>query len=79
MSNTCPSSRIDNLTVQVVDLEHQLTFQQRAFDQLNGVVLGQQTELERLRREVHSLQRLLQGIANRGAGEDLPQEKPPHY
>ncbi len=68
-----------DLTAQVVDLEHKLTFQQLAFDQLNGVVLAQQTEIESLRRELKSLQQSLQGFADRGAGEDLPHEKPPHY
>jgi len=79
MSNNPPPAQPHDLTAQVVELEHKLTFQQQAFDQLNGVVLEQQAELEQLRREMKSLQKLLQGFADRGAGEDLPHEKPPHY
>ncbi len=79
MNNNPPPADPNELTAQVLDLEHKLTFQQQAFDQLNGVVLEQQTELERLRREIQSLRQLLQGLTDRGAGEDLPHEKPPHY
>ena len=79
MTNTSPTDEPNDLTAQVVDLEQKLTFQQRAFDQLNGVVLEQQAELESLRREFRSLRQSLQGLTDRGAGEDLPHEKPPHY
>ena len=79
MSEPLPPAEPDNLTAQVAELELKLTFQQRAFDQLNGVVLEQQAELEHLRREVKSLRMLLQGLADRGSGEDIPHEKPPHY
>jgi len=80
MNNNNPSpEEPHDLPAQVVELEHKLTFQQLAFDQLNGVVLEQQAELERLRREVASLRQLLQGFAERGVGDDLPHEKPPHY
>ena len=76
MNSPSPS---DDLPAQLLELEQKLMFQQRSFDELNAVVLGQQTELEELRREVQSLRRLVQGIAERGGGEDLPHEKPPHY
>ena len=79
MSNTPPTNEPSDLSAQIVDLEQKLTFQQRSFDQLNGVVLEQQAELESLRREVQSLRQSLLGMADRGAGEDLPHEKPPHY
>jgi len=64
---------------QFIELEQKLTFQQRSFEELNSVVLQQQLELERLGREVQSLRQLLQGMAERGGGDDLPHEKPPHY
>ena len=79
MTNNPPTNESKDLSVQVVELEHKLTFQQLAFDQLNGVVLEQQAELESLRRELKSLRLSLNGLADRGAGEDLPHEKPPHY
>jgi len=79
MSNHSPPAEPNDLTAQVVDLEHKLTFQQQAYDQLNSVVLLQQDELKRLSREVHTLRQLLQGLTDRGVGDDLPHEKPPHY
>jgi len=79
MSNNPPPAKPNDLTTQVIDLEQKLTFQQQAFDQLNGVVLEQQAELERLRHELASLRQSLQGLTDRGVGGDLPHEKPPHY
>ena len=76
MNSPSPS---DDLPAQLLELEQKLMFQQRSFDELNAVVLGQQAELEQLHREVNSLRQLLQGIAERGGDEDLPHEKPPHY
>ena len=58
--------------------EEQLAFQQRQLDQLNAVILEQQTELERLRREVAGLAEVLRGVVE-SSGADLPHEKPPHY
>lgn len=79
MRNNPPAAEPNDLTAQVIELEHKLSFQQQAFDQLNGVVLEQQAELERLRRELASLRQSLQGLTDRGVGDDLPHEKPPHY
>ncbi len=59
-------------------LEEQLAFQQRQLDQLNAVILEQQTELERLRRELAGLTEMLRGVVE-SSGTDLPHEKPPHY
>ncbi len=67
------------LEAQMVEWEQKLMFQQRAYEQLNAVVLEQQAELAALRREVNSLRQALEGIRDSGLGEDLPHEKPPHY
>ena len=77
MSNTHES--LDELQARIVELQQQFTFQQQSYDQLNGVVLEQQTELESQRRELKSLRQLIQQLLNRGVGDDLPHEKPPHY
>jgi uncharacterized coiled-coil protein SlyX len=79
MSNDSLPAGASDLAARVVELEQRLTFQQAAYDQLNGVVLEQQAELQRLHRETKSLRDLLQGLLDRGLGEDLPHEKPPHY
>jgi uncharacterized coiled-coil protein SlyX len=63
----------------MVELQQKLTFQQKSFEELNSVVLEQQLELQQLSREIKSLRQTLQGLADRGMGDDLPQEKPPHY
>ncbi len=79
MSSDPKSDDSGGLAARVVDLEHKLAFQQRAFDELNAVVLEQQAEIENLRREQASLQQLLEELTNRDRNEDLPHEKPPHY
>jgi SlyX protein len=63
----------------VLGLEEKIMFQQRGLDELNEVVLRQQSELEQLRREVHSLRTLAERAIEQGGAEDLPHEKPPHY
>ena len=62
----------------IVALEEKLTFQQRQLDQFNAVVLEQQAEINRLRREVNTLTEVVRGSLELG-GHDLPHEKPPHY
>jgi len=62
----------------VIELEEKIMFQQRALDELNSVVLRQQTDLDRLGRELHALRTTVQQLIEHG-GEDLPHEKPPHY
>jgi len=79
MSSHSSGSDSSQLAIQIVELEHKLTFQQRAYDELNSVVLEQQAELHRLRREMESLRQSLKGMANHSIGDDLPHEKPPHY
>jgi uncharacterized coiled-coil protein SlyX len=64
---------------KLVALEEKLTFQQRTYEELNAVVLTQQIELDKMRREVERLRTLVQSLHDRGLGEDLPHEKPPHY
>jgi uncharacterized coiled-coil protein SlyX len=62
----------------IIALEEKLSFQQRQLDELNGVILKQQVELDLQRRELTRLVEVMQGVVNR-VGEDLPHEKPPHY
>lgn len=79
MSDDSQQSAADDLSARVIDLEQKLTFQQAAFDQLNTVVLEQQAEIEKLRRDAASLREHLQQHIERGDSGDLPHEKPPHY
>ena len=79
MSDETPRSKPTEASPQVVALEEKLMFQQRALEDLNEVVLSQQAELGRLRQEIKSLRALLEGLMERGVGDDIPHEKPPHY
>lgn len=73
-----PSTDDSSPDPTVLVLQEALSFQQRQLDQFNAVVLQQQAEINRLRREVNTLTGLVRGALERG-GEDLPHEKPPHY
>lgn len=79
MSDTANSNDTPDYAAQLIELEHKLAFQQRAYDQLNAVVLEQQSEIEALRREIASLKESLETLSIRTQGGDLPHEKPPHY
>ena len=79
MSKEFTPSEPNDLSARLVEVEQTLTFQQAAFDELNRVALQQQAELDKLRGEVKSLRGLVQGLIDRGEGDDLPHEKPPHY
>jgi SlyX protein len=61
-----------------IALEEKLAFQQRTLDELNAVVVTQQGELDRLRREVSQLTETSRMLVER-TSDDLPHEKPPHY
>jgi len=76
MSEKPPSA---NPPSSAIELEQKIMFQQRTLDELNEVVLQQQTEIDRLGKEQRALRALLQQSIEQGVGEDLPHEKPPHY
>ena len=63
----------------VIELEEKVMFQQQTLDELNGVVLKQQTELEGIGRELQALRTLVRQLSERIPGDELPPEKPPHY
>jgi SlyX protein len=59
-------------------LEERLTFQQRAVEDLNEVVLRHERRIEELTRELAMYAATLERVSQQTAGE-LPHEKPPHY
>jgi SlyX protein len=79
MPNSPPPPDPDRPTSRVVELEEKIMFQQQAHDQLNSVVLKQQSELERLGRELESLRSHVRQVSDLIPGDELPPEKPPHY
>ena len=63
---------------RLIRTESALAHLQHDFEQLHAVVLAQQTEIEKLRRELE----LLRGRVSRFEEEDPPdarEERPPHY
>jgi uncharacterized coiled-coil protein SlyX len=70
---------LSKIAAHVTLLEEQLSFQQRAIEELNEVVLAQQAELDRQGCELISCRKLMGEFVERHPDEDLPHEKPPHY
>jgi len=79
MSDLPSSFDSASVTQRIVDLEERITFLQQTTDQLNEVVLEQQAELRTLHRELNSFRTLVENLLDLGVGDDLPDEKPPHY
>jgi SlyX protein len=63
---------------RLITLEEKLAFQQHLLDEINAVVVGQQAEIDRLRRDVSQLTEASRVLFDR-SGDNLPHEKPPHY
>ncbi len=78
MNTPTSSDGPESESAAILALQETLSFQQRQLDQFNSVVLEQQAEIDRLRREVQTLTDVVRGSFER-LGEDLPHEKPPHY
>jgi SlyX protein len=76
MSTLPPNHRAES--ERITALEEKLAFQQRVLDELNSVVLSQQAEIDRMRREVAQLTAALRAFIEQ-TGDNLPHEKPPHY
>lgn len=69
-----------DLSERVTELEIQLTHAQRAYDELNQVVIEQAKELQQFRQRVHKLQEEIEGIKQQPSTvRTLEDEKPPHY
>lgn len=61
-----------------IALEEKLAFQQRLLEEINAVVVDQQAELDRIRRELTQISEASRLLIER-TGDNLPHEKPPHY
>ncbi|MCA8983144.1 MAG: SlyX family protein [Planctomycetaceae bacterium] len=72
-----PSFDLDSLQQRMVTLESTLAYLQFDFEQLNGVVLEQQKQIQEMQR---NLERMEEQLA--GPSADLPDpldDTPPHY
>jgi len=63
---------------RLIRVEERLAFLEQRCDQLNEVVLEQQQELTKLRRQLAASEQAVERLSN-SVGEDLPHEPPPHY
>ena len=73
------ASQADAVETRLGSLEERLAFAEHALDNLSGVLTAAQAQLDRLERESRKLKAHVERISELGLGEDLPQEKPPHY
>ncbi|MDH5376905.1 MAG: SlyX family protein [Gammaproteobacteria bacterium] len=64
------------METRIDDLEIRLTYQESTIEELNQVILRQQTEIDRLARE---LERLKTHIENSHSQTTPTDERPPHY
>jgi SlyX protein len=62
----------------IVELQTQLSFQERTIAELNAALTDQQRQIDRLRAELKLLREQLGGIEDR-LDATPAQEKPPHY
>jgi SlyX protein len=63
---------------RLTELEIKASFTEDLVDRLNEVIVRQQGEIDRLRREVAALQQQLPA-SDSGAPRSLRDELPPHY
>lgn len=68
----------EDLEQRIVELEIKASFAEDLLDHLNQTVAGQQQLIERLLRELRTLQRQLPA-ADGGTFRSLREELPPHY
>lgn len=64
---------------RLMDIETKLAFQENTIDELNSVVIEQQTEIDRLKNAVEYLLDKVQQIADTRMERAPSNEKPPHY
>ncbi len=64
---------------RLVGIETKLAFQEQISDQLSDVLRDQQAQLDALKHSFEQLTARLGHLEKTGAGNDLPDEKPPHY
>lgn len=75
-------SEIDSLLKRVVQLEELFSHHQHHVQQLNDVIVNMRDELDALQIKCANQQSRLENLSDsqaRAEGEDLADQKPPHY
>ncbi|SRR6056297_1036289 len=74
------SPQVPDDAERLIELEIQLTHQQRITEQLSQVLTEQARQMDSLQRRLHGLENRLKQLRDRSREErDLLDEKPPHY
>jgi SlyX protein len=70
---------LPDLAVRVVELETRVAFQDQTIQELNGAVIRQQREIDRLTRELKTLRERLRALAPSPVVPPDEETPPPHY
>lgn len=68
---------LDDINNRIQILEEKFEYQERTIDDLNDVIIEQQTQLNSLEDQISRFQSLLAAIEDRPSGGEEP--PPPHY
>ncbi len=64
---------------RLIDLETRFSHQDHFLEQLNKIVVAQQTTIERLEKEILDLKRSINSENGVQSNRTLQDDKPPHY
>lgn len=73
-----PADADDRLTQRLIQLEIKASFTEDLLDKLDQVVIGQQAQIDRLKRELQLLRQQTSTDAD-PTSRNLRDELPPHY
>lgn len=72
-------SSSESVNARVIELETVVAHLQHSFDQINQVILRQQSEIDELRQLLGCFEARLTEFAESPEKRDAAQERPPHY
>lgn len=70
-----------NFTDELVELQTRIAFQEDTINQLNQVITKQDADIIQLQQQIRLLAKRLDelALAQVGGGEEITNERPPHY
>lgn len=63
----------------IIELETKVAYQEDALIKLQKKVLAQQTQLYQMEKKWDKLLEQMKKLRDDGGGQEVPNEKPPHY
>ena len=67
------------MKARIIELETRLAFQEQTIQELNGVLLEQQRQIDGLRRELERLQDRVGALGMSTVADPSEETPPPHY